>query len=209
MDTHCIFSVGASHSRRGPAVVMAKVWRKLSSKHLARRAISLGMNEISNLAQRHAERTWRLRVENDRCEALIGAGSAGAGTGAGWQSCCTDTEPAIALPKTDRCTQACQNGAWQRKIWKQDARRVNLCAEERARDSLEPLAAEAREKAESPSAEKNRFPREKLHDVVGGGSVGSRGIERSGHLLPSLALGQVAEEEEARRCHRHGRRTGT
>ena len=26
---------------------------------------------------------------------------------------------------------------------------------------------------------------------------------------PSLALGQVAEEEEARRCHRHGRRTGT
>ena len=62
---------------------------------------------------------------------------------------------------------------------------------------------------ENPSAEKNRYPREKLHDVVGGGSVGSRGIERSGHLLPSLALGQVAEEEEARRCHRHGRRTGT
>ena len=27
--------------------------------------------------------------------------------------------------------------------------------------------------------------------------------------LLSLALGQVAEEEEARRCHRHGRRTGT
>ena len=26
---------------------------------------------------------------------------------------------------------------------------------------------------------------------------------------PSLALGQVAEEEEARRCHRLGRRTGT
>ena len=74
---------------------------------------------------------------------------------------------------------------------------------------MEPQAAEAREKAENPSAEKNRFPREKLHDVVGGGSVGSRGIERSGHLLPSLALGQVAEEEEARRCHRHGRRTGT
>ena len=28
-------------------------------------------------------------------------------------------------------------------------------------------------------------------------------------FAPSLALGQVAEEEEARRCHRHGRRTGT
>ena len=28
-------------------------------------------------------------------------------------------------------------------------------------------------------------------------------------FAPSLALGQVAEEEEARRCHRLGRRTGT
>ena len=88
---------------------------------------------------------------------------------------------------------------------------MNLCARERARDSMEPLAAEAREKAENPSAEKNRFPREKLHDVVGGGSVGSRGIERSGHLhhlwpwarLPrrrrqGVATGMAGEQELTR-----------
>ena len=112
------------------------------------------------------------------------------------------------MPKTDRCTQACQNGAWQRKIWKQDARRVNLCAEERARDSLEPLAAEAREKWRTRLPRKTGIP----------GKIARRGRRRKRWqsrdrairtFAPSLALGQVAEEEEARRCHRHGRRTGT
>ena len=34
-------------------------------------------------------------------------------------------------------------------------------------------------------------------------------VPRAARPGGSLALGQVAEEEEARRCHRHGRRTGT
>ena len=84
-------------------------------------------------------------------------------------------------------------------------------AEERARDSLEPLVAEAREKWRTRFAEKHRFPRGKLHDVVGGGSVGSRGIERSGHLhhlwpwarLPrrrrqGVATGMAGEQELTR-----------
>ena len=43
------------------------------------------------------------------------------------------------------------------------------------------------------------------------GGRGSLAAGYSGHkkAQSSLAFGQVAEEEEARRCHRLGRRTGT
>ena len=61
----------------------------------------------------------------------------------------------------------------------------------------------------------NPFCREK---PVSSGKIARRGRRRKRWqsrdrairtFAPSLALGQVAEEEEARRCHRHGRRTGT
>ena len=86
---------------------------------------------------------------------------------------------------------------------------MNRCAEERARDSLEPLAAEAREKWRTRFAEKHRFPREKLHDVVGGGSVDSRGIERSGHLHHLWPWARLPRRRRQGVATGIGRRTGT
>ena len=145
----------------------------------------------SNLAQRRAESSWRLRLENDQCEALIGAGSAGADTGASLPGCCTDTKPAIALPKTDGCTRACQSmgGTTQNiEILLID----ELC--ERWKHARAPYRNRlGGRRAEIWSCREERRSLEQITHAESSAEEAREVVNRGARMLPSLALAARAE----------------